>query len=136
MRKVNLILLAAVAIYLLAAPLALGQGGKDGNVEEQVHNLCKSLNQALVKADVPTLNKIFADEFIIIRPNGTVVDKVEAVKDVESRKTKFESIEELDSKVHIYGNTGLVTTLEKAVTHSVVRRVTPMCALSATVSGS
>ncbi len=27
MRKINLIILALVAIYLLAAPLALGQGG-------------------------------------------------------------------------------------------------------------
>ena len=33
MRKVNLILLALVAISLLAAPLALGQGGKSGKVE-------------------------------------------------------------------------------------------------------
>jgi pimeloyl-ACP methyl ester carboxylesterase len=33
MRKVNLIVLALVAIYLLAAPLALGQGGTGGKVE-------------------------------------------------------------------------------------------------------
>jgi hypothetical protein len=44
--------------------------GKAGNAEQQVHDLCESLNQALVKADVPKLNKIFADEFTIIRPNG------------------------------------------------------------------
>jgi hypothetical protein len=42
-----------------------------------------------------------------------VVNKADAIKDVENGKTKFEWIEELDSKVHIYGNTGLVTTLEK-----------------------
>ena len=49
MRKVNLIVvLALVAVYLLAAPLALGQGektgkAKGGNVEEQITALSNQL---------------------------------------------------------------------------------------------
>jgi len=74
---------------------------------------CNSLNQALIKADVPTLNKIVADEFIVIRANGAIIGKGEGVKDVETGKIKFESVEMLDSTVHVYGNTGVMTTLEK-----------------------
>lgn len=92
----------AVLVLALAAPVTLAQTG-DAQAEHQVSELCNSLNQALIKADVPTLNKIFADEFTIIRPNGTVVGKAEAVRDVETGKTKFESIEMSDSTVHIYG---------------------------------
>lgn len=102
----------AVLVLALVAPVALSQTG-NAQAEQQVHNLCKSLNQALVRADIPMLNEIFADEFTIIRPNGMVVGKADAVKDVESGKTKFESIEELDSKIRIYGNTAVMTTLEK-----------------------
>jgi ketosteroid isomerase-like protein len=100
-----------IAVILCLAPVPmLGQADK---AEQQVRELCNSLNQALIKADVPTLNKIFADEFTIIRPNGTAVGKAEAVKDVESGKTKFESIEASDSTIHVYGNTAVLTTVER-----------------------
>jgi len=104
-----------VAVLVLALVVPVLTPAQTGNTkaEEQVRELCNSLNQALIKADVPTLNKVFADEFIIVRPNGTVVGKAEAVKDVESGKTKFESIEASDSQIHIYGNTAVMTTLEK-----------------------
>ena len=107
-----LVIVAVLVLALVAPDLTLGQT-RHAHAEQQVHDLCNSLNQALVKADVPTLDKIFADDFTIIRPNGMVVNKADAVKDVESGKTKFESIEELDSKIHIYGNTAVMTTLEK-----------------------
>lgn len=42
-----------------------------------------------------------------------VVGKVEAVKDVESGRTKFDSIEELDSKTSIYGNTAVTIANER-----------------------
>lgn len=107
-----LAIVAILVLALVAPALTLAQTG-DAQAEQQVRELCNSLNQALIKADVPALNKIFADEFTIIRPNGMVVGKTEAVKDVESGKTKFESIEASDSKIHIYGNTAVMTTLEK-----------------------
>ena len=106
-------LLVAVAVTALVAPvLTLGQTG-NAQAEQQVRELRNTLNQALLKADVATLDKVFADEFTIIRPNGMAVGKAVAIKDVESGKTKFESIEELDGKSHVYGDTGVVTTLER-----------------------
>jgi uncharacterized protein (TIGR02246 family) len=105
--------LHALAVVVVLALVPVATLAQEGKTEQQVHELCHSLNQALLKADIPTLNKIFADDFVIIRPNGTVVGKEEAVKDVESGKTKFESIEELDSRIRVYGDTAVVTTLEK-----------------------
>ena len=107
--------LATVALLALAwivPALALAQKSS-AQAEQQVRELCNSLNQALLKPDVGALNKIFANEFTIIRPNGMAVDKAVAVGDVESGKTKFESIEQLESAIHIYGDTGVMTTLEK-----------------------
>jgi ketosteroid isomerase-like protein len=105
------ITVAVLGLALGTPVLTLAQTG-NAKAEQQVRELVNSLNQALIKADVPTLNKIFADEFTIIRPNGMAVGKADAVKDVESGKTKFESIEASDSNVHIYGNTAVMTTLE------------------------
>jgi len=110
--KRSLVIIAVLVLALVTPALARGQSG-NAQTEEQVRELCNSLNQALIKADIPALNKIFAEEFTIIRPNGTAVGKTEAVKDVESGKTKFESIEGSDSKIQIYGNTAVMTDLEK-----------------------
>jgi|ERR1022692_75601 hypothetical protein len=109
----RILVIFAVLVPALFVPALTFAQAVDAEAAQQVQNLCKSLNEALVKADIPVLNTIFANEFIIIRPNGTVADKAVAVKDVESGKTKFESIEELDSKTHVYGNTAVTTTLER-----------------------
>ena len=108
-------LLVAVAVLLMALSAPTLMPGQVGNAqpEHQVREVCNTLNQALLKGDIATLNRVFADEFTIIRPNGMAVGKAVAVSDVASGKTKFDSIEQLDSKVQIYGNTAVVTTLER-----------------------
>lgn len=45
-----------VVVLALAPALMVGQEGK---AEPQVHDLCKSLNQALVKADYPHAQQDF-----------------------------------------------------------------------------
>jgi ketosteroid isomerase-like protein len=107
------LVIVAVLIAALVGPyLMLGQTG-DTKAEQQVRALRNTLNQALLKGDVATLDKVFADEFTIIRPNGMAVGKAEAIKDVASGKTKFDSIEELDSKFRGYGKTAVMITVEK-----------------------
>ena len=103
----------AILVVALVGPVLTLAQTSNAKAEQQVRQLCNSLNQALIKADVPTLNKIFADEYTIVRPNGMVVGKAEAVGDVESGKTKFESIEASDSNIDVYGITAVLTTLEK-----------------------
>lgn len=110
--KRSLSIVAVLVLTLLGPALTLGQTG-DAETEKQVRELRNTLNQALLKGDVATLDRVFADEFTIIRPNGMAVGKAEAIKDVASGKTKFESIEDLDSKFHSYGHTAVMTTVEK-----------------------
>jgi ketosteroid isomerase-like protein len=113
MRRFSII----VAVLALVAPVLTLAQTSNAQAEQQVRGLVNSLNQALIKADVPTLDKVFADEFTIIRPNGAAVGKAEAVKDVESGKTKFDSIEASESKIHVYGDTAVMTTLENTNAH-------------------
>jgi len=70
MRKITLIVLALVAIYLLAAPLAFAQGG---NVEQTIKALTEQWRQALLKSDAAACAKLTAEDFITIgTPRGTV----------------------------------------------------------------
>jgi Spy/CpxP family protein refolding chaperone len=93
MRKVHFIVLAAVAIYLLAAMLALAQGGNPpastkesgqtsrhgmtaaeqtykGNVEQQIKTLWEEGRQAVLKGDTSFQEKYLADDYIGIGGDG------------------------------------------------------------------
>jgi len=81
--------------------------------EQQVRELHNTLNRARLKADVAVLDKGLADEFILIQPNGTVVGKAELLEAIRGGKIKDYSIEESDPKIRVYGDTAVMTTVEK-----------------------
>jgi len=110
MRTLRPILLALVAIYLLAASFALGQGG---NVEEQIKALQAQLVQALLKGDTSFFEKYYADDVTIIHGDGKLSTKAddEEIKNLKSGATKYESIDVPESKVRVYGDTAVVNSL-------------------------
>lgn len=115
MRKANFVVLAAVVVYLLAAPYALGQGG---NAEQSVKALTEQLNQAALKADAATYDKLTADDYISISVLGKPSTKSEIMEAIKSGKTKFDAIEVVDTKVRVYGDAALVIGLSNVKGHS------------------
>ena len=117
MRKVNLIVvLALVAVYLLAAPLALGQGektgkAKGGNVEEQITVLSNQLTQAFAKADTGFMEKHLADGFTAIHSDGKLSAKAQEIENVKSGAIKWESVDVHERKIRVYGDTAVVIAL-------------------------
>jgi ketosteroid isomerase-like protein len=108
MRKVKLIVLVLVAVCLLAAPLALGQGG---SVEQQISMLSDQLIQAQLNADTSFFEKHYADDATIIHGSGKVFTKDQEIADLKSGSLKYESIETRERKIHIYGDTVVVNFL-------------------------
>jgi ketosteroid isomerase-like protein len=115
MRKANFVVLAAVAIYLLTAPHALAQ---EGNAEQTVKALTEQLNQAALKADAATYDKLTAGDYISISVLGKPSTKSEIMEAIKSGKTKFDAIEVLDTKVRVYGDAALVIGLSNVKGHS------------------
>lgn len=136
MRKVNVIVLAVVAISLLAAPLAVGQGGNppastkgsgatsghgmtaaeqtgkgSGDVEQQIKVLSDQMIEAQLKADTSYFEKNYADDATIIHGNGKLFTKAEEIADLKSGSLKYESIDTRERKIHVYGHTAVVSFL-------------------------
>jgi uncharacterized protein (TIGR02246 family) len=133
MRKVSLIVLAVVAIYLLTAPLAFGQGGNPPastkesgatsghgqtaveqtgkSVEQQISALSDQLVQAQSKADTSFFEKHYSDDATIIHGNGKTFTKAEEIASLKSGSLKYESNETRDRKIRLYGDTAVVTFL-------------------------
>lgn len=81
--------------------------------ERQVLELHNTLMKARLKADVAIIDKNLADEFILIQPNGTVIGKQELLEACRRGLIKDDSVEESDAKIRVYGDTAVMTTVEK-----------------------
>jgi len=70
-------ILVVIAVLLLLPTGALPQGHneRDDKIKDELKKLFSDLNEAIVKKDRTTLERIYADEFQFIHGNGYVVDK-------------------------------------------------------------
>jgi ketosteroid isomerase-like protein len=125
MRKVNLGVSALFVVLLLATPLALAQGE---TVEQQISTLTDQVTQAQLKADTSFFEKYYADDVAIIHSDGKLSTRAQEVENLKSGTLKYESIEILDKKIRVYGNTAIVTALVdfKGVVSGKHRQWTPL----------
>lgn len=110
MRKVNLILLA-LAVYFLAAPLASAQGG---SVEQEIKALGDQTVQAQLKGDIGFFEKYLADDYTAIYASGKLYTKAQDIESFKSGDVKFESIDVHERKIRVYGDTAVSVTLSSS----------------------
>ena len=73
-------------------------------------------NRALTARDFDALSKLYADDYMLVRPDGSVLSKQEVLRDLQAGGLKFTSIEIANVKVRIYGQTALLTADSQTVT--------------------
>ena len=108
MRTVKLCASAALFVCLLAAPLALAQGG---DVEKQISALSDEMIQANLKDDIGFYEKYYADDATIVKGNGKLLTKDQEIADLKSGALKYESIDVRKKKIRVYGDTVVVNLL-------------------------
>jgi uncharacterized protein (TIGR02246 family) len=73
--------------------------------------------EAQTKNDVETLTSLLADDLVYVHSSANVDGKSGFLDALRTGKTKYESIEPMDVKVRVYGNTAIVNgTAKLAVT--------------------
>ena len=66
--------------------------------------------QAAVKAnDSTAMDRILADDFILVDGDGTVSTKIDLLNEAKGKRINYEHQEELEQKVRLWGNTAVVT---------------------------
>ena len=73
-------------------------------------------NAALLSRDLDTLATLYADDYMLVRPDGSVLSKHEVLRDLRDGGLMFNSIELSDVKVRVYGTTALLTAKSWTVT--------------------
>jgi uncharacterized protein (TIGR02246 family) len=112
--------LVIAALGLTATSIALGQKqsastNQRSSVEQAIRQLDNERIQAQIGADVVTLDRIYADDFVGVGPSGTVRTKTQVISDFTSGDLKFQSITTDLVLVRVYENTAVETGLSTMV---------------------
>jgi ketosteroid isomerase-like protein len=99
-----------IALALAVPSLTFGQI-KRNTMQKEVLRLEKEFTQAIVKNDEKAVARFLADGWIIIDPDGGIIDRAHFLGVIESGALTHEMIESDDTRVLIYGNTAIVTAL-------------------------
>ncbi len=105
--------LLAVALLLTMPLLVFGQATGDATKEE-FSKLEKDFAHAIVKNDADAIGRFLADDWIIIEPDGGIIDKTSFLGVIKSGTLTHESMESEDHRVRLYGDTAVVTGVTRS----------------------
>ena len=90
--------------------LALSQIRKNA-MQEELLNLEKEFAQAIIKNDAEAIERFLADDWLIIDPDGGIIDRSRFLGVIKSGALTHEMMESDDVSVRIYGDTAVVMGL-------------------------
>src|SRR5713101_8816817 len=75
-----------------------------------------TFNRALKEQDYIALEGLYADDYMLVRPDGSVLNKQEVLEDLRSNGLRFHSIDPRQLMARVYGSAGVVTGESRTVT--------------------
>jgi ketosteroid isomerase-like protein len=80
-------------------------------MQEDLLKVEKEFSEAIVENDAEAVGQFLADDWIIIDPDGSIIDKARFLDVIKSGTLTHEMMESSDPRVRIYGNTAVITAL-------------------------
>lgn len=99
-----------IIIALATAAPFIGQE-KSRGVQEEILKVEKEFGQAIIKNDPEAIGRFLADDWIIIDPDGGIVDKSRFLGVIRSGTLNHEVMDSDDVRVRIYGDAATFTAL-------------------------
>ena len=84
-------------------------------VEDVIRTHTEGFNRALTTHDLDALSAIYADDYMLVRPDGSVLGKEDVLRDLGAGGLRFTSIELANVSVRIYDQTALLTGESRTV---------------------
>lgn len=98
--------LLLLMLMLAVSPTATAQSAVE--VEQAVMRLEQERVDAVIKGDLATLERIFADDLLYTHSNARVETKQQFLESVKSGNIKYEALKHSDLKVQLFGNTAVL----------------------------
>src|SRR6478752_2011433 len=80
-------------------------------MQEELVKLENEFAQAVTNSDADAVDGFLADDWIIVDPDGGIIDKARFLGVIKSGALSHEMMESANLRVRLYGNTAVVTGL-------------------------
>jgi ketosteroid isomerase-like protein len=77
--------------------------------KEEVQTFYEEFLQALKSGDITALERIYADDYLLVRPNGNTFTKEEILDDLRQHSMRFTSFQVQDVLIRTIGIVGILT---------------------------
>jgi ketosteroid isomerase-like protein len=101
----------AVTAGMLITIAPTSRAGSSADDEKAVAALDTEYQAAVKKNDVDTMDRILADDFVLITGLGKAYTKADLLQEARSKRTVYEHQEDSAQKVRVWGDTAVVTAL-------------------------
>ena len=98
--------LAFITLSLVVPAFALGQN-RDVKMQDEVLEVEKEFSQAIVKNDAEAVGRFLADDWIIIDPDGGIIDRAAFLGVMKSGALTHEMMESDDDVTPEFVSTGI-----------------------------
>src|SRR5437870_13360992 len=110
--EVNYVMRAlALTIWIPIMMLPTSQARSTEDDEKTVETLDIEYQAAVKQNDVATMDRILADDFVVVTGVGTTYTKADLLEEARSKRMAYEHQEESARKVRVWGDTAVVTAL-------------------------
>jgi ketosteroid isomerase-like protein len=86
---------------------------KTSEAEEELLKVEKEFAKTIVSNDLEGLGRLVTDDWIIIDPNGEVVDRARFFEVIKSGALTHDIMESEDLRVRVYGDSAVVTAVTR-----------------------
>ena len=102
-RTIITLLITAAAVPPLAQTKSTGT--------QEILKMEDEFGRAMIKNDPEAIGRLLADDWIIIDPDGGIIDRARFLAVIRSGTLSHEVMDSRDVRVRIYGNSAAVTAL-------------------------
>lgn len=99
------------AVVALIGATASAQTSSSAADAQAVAALDTRYQAAVAKNDAATMDRILADDFVLVTGRGKVFTRTDLLNEARAGKTVYEKQEEIEQKVRVWGDTAVVTAL-------------------------
>jgi ketosteroid isomerase-like protein len=104
-------IIAAFASALLTTPVSTPANALSSDDEKTVAALDTQYQAAVEKNDAATMDRILADDFVLVTGTGRTFTKADLLKDARNKTAVYERQDDSNQTVRVWGDTAVVTAL-------------------------
>jgi ketosteroid isomerase-like protein len=101
----------ALAIWILITMQLITEARSAADDEKSVEALDIDYQAAVKQNDVATMDRILADNFVLVTGLGKTYTKADLLEEARSKRTVYEHQQDSARKVRVWGDTAVVTAL-------------------------